>query len=183
MNPISYTTKSGMELEIIVLEFHGRPNIDIKSGGNFICSDHGCWLVKSLPPALKQSLPSFVTQDYYMIGRCLIDHATGQKVLQTMADLQAQIDQRPEQIMLKLRQERASLVDDINGALDEADSAKARSYESGEGTGQFIFAGKKWEDRADSARAKLNAFDKAHPEIIEAIKKEKAEDAERHFWD
>ncbi len=80
--------------------------------------------------------------------------------------------------LAELQKKRRELTLAISGAYAEADPAKNHSYESGEGTGQWVFAGEKWEAKAKEAQKRLAEFDAAHPEVIAKIKADEEDDRE-----
>ena len=82
----------------------------------------------------------------------------------------------------RLRSEREPLVLQITGYRADAQSARNRGWESGDGTGQWVNAGDADKARADELAEELKAFDDAHPEIIAQIKAEQAKSIERNIW-
>lgn len=92
----------------------------------------------------------------------------------------------PEGIAKRLRSEREALVLRIGGYLDDAQYHGNRAWESGNATDGGFGIRAKYEAKAEAARAELAAFDKAHPEIVAAVKADaearKAE-LEKHLWD
>lgn len=75
-----------------------------------------------------------------------------------------------------LRAKRAELLARIRGCDEEARAARNRAWETGNES-----AGVRrndWDTRANEARAALNEFDAAHPEVVAAVAREKAERAE-----
>lgn len=180
---IQHTLKSGAIITIEIEEYCQQISPKVRDASGKTIASGQIIKTDKLSPRTKNSIPAEYRQGYYIIGNVLLPDNVGQMVIDALDAKKAEIAATPEGIKNRLRSEREALVDEINGALDEADRAKDRSYESGEGTGQWVFAGRKWEERADAAKAKLVAFDKVHPEIIEGIKKEKSEAADRHTWD
>jgi hypothetical protein len=96
-----------------------------------------------------------------------------------ISEFQERYDKSPRALNIQ----RQDLVDEINGSLDEARQLQDKSYESGEGTGAWIYAGDEWRERAKAAKVKLENFDVIHPEIIAEIKRIQKENVEKHFWD
>ena len=103
---------------------------------------------------------------------------TAQEAAQIIAEI-AEIEANdPATITRKLREERNTLVCNIQGAEDEMEERRNRSFESGEGTGKYA----QMPRIATEAREALKAFDVEHPEIIAGIEAEKAAAAERNLW-
>lgn len=177
---IKHTLKNGMEITIEVREFYGQLDLVAKDPVGKIIASGRILDINDFPLHDRKKIP---IEYRYAIGNLVLSETKGLEVIAAIEAKKAEMATTPEGIERKLRAERQSLVDEINGALDEADRVKARSYESGEGTGQFVFAGKEWEEKADKAKIKLAKFDKMHPEIIAGIKKDRSEAADRHAWD
>lgn len=81
------------------------------------------------------------------------------------------------------RKQRAEIIRRINGAMENAQNAKNRGWESGEGSGQWANAGAKFEIEAQSAREELAKFDEEHPEVLEQIEAERKASVAKHIWD
>lgn len=100
-----------------------------------------------------------------------------------IATEQVALDSTPERQMEILISKRQHLVDDINNARRFAQKQRDRGYDSGDGSGLYVFAGDKYDAEADEISKKLAEFDEQHPEVIAEIKRRRDEEAAKHIWD
>lgn len=89
------------------------------------------------------------------------------------------LDQEPVKYATP-REERAALVANINALLAVQEDARNAWFDS-----EAPVGGLPGYDTPEyqQANAALEAFDAAHPEVVEQLKAEKAEMVKRHMWD
>jgi hypothetical protein len=83
-----------------------------------------------------------------------------------------------EEVPLTLEEQRQRLTWNLEAAIDRYQDAMQRAHASSVGGMDLV----KYQQAAKEAKATLDAFDAAHPEIISAIKTKRAENAERNIW-
>jgi len=121
----------------------------------------------------------------------LMDLTNGKKLALTQeqvnalhadADANRDSETRDRLAMNRLRSQREHLVRDLNGHIADAapDDLYDSEYEHINLRRQK--AAKEAEAKIPAARAALDAFDIEHPEVIEAVRKERAEAVERNRW-
>jgi hypothetical protein len=162
------------------LQINSRGEIEIASGDkrNVIGLPHRIGMPDSLPAFAVEMIRKAKANpaDYCWCGGRAVRN-THRAQLETMiADGRAAYALTPE----GLRDARRALTDRIRYASAEASDTRTRNFhrfDTGAGMGR-----NEYDAKAEAARAELAAFDAAHPEIKAAIEAEKAEAAERNFW-
>lgn len=108
-------------------------------------------------------------------GRPIPVGLAGDQALQVEAairELQAEIDAQPERQAQRLRAERSRVSLDLHAALAAAEDTRARAWERGDEQGGVTV--NRYDLDAERARGALDTFDAEHPEIIAAIRAERA---------
>lgn len=91
-----------------------------------------------------------------------------QLVIDAQAELQAAFDQTPEGVMILLRRQRSEILHRRSACLDRRDAKMERAFATS------VFSGPDYHARYEDIQGELDAFDAAHPEVIGAIKAERA---------
>lgn len=94
----------------------------------------------------------------------------------------AKIESSDEYKVQRLRQQREKLAYEVKYASDELYETERRKVEMAMQGRAYRYDAQKLEAEIATAKANLNAFDEAHPEIIALIKKERDERTERNMW-
>ena len=77
-----------------------------------------------------------------------------------------------------LTEQRARLVANVTGAIADAKDAREAAYNDDTRAIPSYST-----PQVQAARVALDAFDREHPEVIAALKREQAASVERHLWD
>lgn len=164
---ISVHTPSGTPVEISLTQgpayFAGAPYID----WSVPTKGHSARAVAVCPLSKPQK-----GSTYYLDGKPALglDTKNAQLVIDAIRAYKAQ---SPIAQQSALRAERKDIGSEIAGALDAMSDARENAFNSDTGSGWA--KAKAYEAQAEAARAKLAAFDAAHPEIIAELKAEKNE--------
>lgn len=129
---------------------------------------------ESVMPLLPEQTAQFPGYTH-RIGKVVL---TASEAATVEAALQARAEADPEVQSLRLRSERDMLVRATNALMDEQGAKREEHYDSG-AVGP-VPAYETAEVR--EAQEALSSFDAAHPEVVEAIKREKADQAARNQW-
>lgn len=174
---VKHTLTNGTVIEITAKDYCGHISPGTKVNGKYYQGE--LLSPEKQAPQTRKALESKGYIGYYVFDIIALPPEKGLEVEAMIAAAQAALDSTPEAILNKLIGTREGITSDIRACYEEAEYRKNKSYESGEGTGKFVFAGEKYEKEAETHRAKLNEFDKEHPEVIAEINRRKEEDHKR----
>jgi hypothetical protein len=114
--------------------------------------------------APKQGATHYLDAYKHAIG---LDAANAKAVQDAIADFLVDYQQSAEGQREALQSERRNLQDEIVGWWDAMDEAKEKAFAADTGAGWEKV--KEYEEKAVTAKVVLEAFDRAHPEIVAEI--------------
>lgn len=171
---IKHTLTSGQEIEITAREYCGTVEAETKINGKFFRGN----LIppKSQHPQMRKNLEAKGFPGYWMFDAICLPPGKAIEVQAMLTEAQAAIDATPEAQLRKNINIREDLRAKIRGCYADAQHAQDKSYESGDGTGRWVFAGDKFEAEVEKYRAELKDFEAAHPEVVAEIERRKERD-------
>lgn len=104
------------------------------------------------------------------------------EIMAAYTSAKERLESSEEYKVRQLRQQREKLAYDLKYARDELYEAENRKVEMAMQGRVYRYDTEKLEAAIATAKASLNIFDEAHPEIIALIKKERDERTERNMW-
>lgn len=170
---VKHTLKNGTEIEITTKNYCGHISAQTKVNGKYYYGTP--YAPEKQAPATRANIEKAGHKGYWILDAMLLPPEKGLEVEAMIAAEQAILDSTQEAILEKLIGKREGITSDIRACYEEAEYRKNKSYESGEGTGAWVFAGEKYEKEAEKHRAELKKFDLEHPEVIAEIDRRKEE--------
>lgn len=130
-------------------------------------------------PSLRDGATHYLILDGPKSAQLGISSEQADRLADTVAQMQAEIDTDPGVILRRRMEQRQNLVLEITGLDDQAQAARERAHE------QDFPAGLPRYDTPERAAAvaALREFDRRYPDVKQAIGRERAEALRRHMWD
>jgi hypothetical protein len=168
---ISYTAAAGQAIEIRVIEgLRHEATCEVKIDGKYD------WTGR--PVMTKAPVGKAVAQ----IGRKLgLTHERLDEVNAALCTLQAEINLRPDVRLARRIEARRVIVDRIEANASRAHELHTAAIERVSATGVMCYGDSitRYEADAESARADLAEFDAAHPDVVQAIQLDRADQVAR----
>lgn len=175
VEPLTTETPSGKTIVLTAAEYLDQLLVtaelpELKIRGN-LSGRAGGFLFK-LPAERSGATHSFAIVGKAEIG---VSAAEAERILEWLGRAESAISALPKVQLSRLREKRRMLAIDAAGAREDEQDRRWRAWERGDEESGSTWRGEKIA-KADAA---LAAFDAAHPEVLEAIKAERAEMADR----
>ena len=152
---LTKTLSDGRSVEVYLSRINDEATATVYIDGALLCSSNyaSCFRLAGHPQITR------------LLGKLSLTEAEGQLVNQALGD---DNQANPARRTINLRAARKAIVDAIREHNDVASASRDKWFESGTGAGKLAQYG------SPELTAQLAAFDAANPEIIAAIKAEKA---------
>lgn len=164
---------NGKSVEYRIYKYLNEIIVDVKVNGKHYTS--------SKPEIISEIMQG--RQMYGRIGSVYISKPdVWNEIWTAYTEIKEQMESSDEYKVNQLREQRDRLARSLKYALDDLHEAGQRKVEAAMQGQAYRYDSGKLEAEVNTARAALNAFDAAHPEIIAGIRKERDERTERNMW-
>lgn len=163
---ITWAAGNGAEIKIVVGKY-----LDSAIATAYVAGKRE---MQSTPAMLKAPVTVGDKTIVASIGKVGLTQERLDQVRSALATMQAEIDASPDVQMRKLIDERNLMAAEIGYILDAAHDDHMRYIESASANGFALRSGRDFSAEEQAARAKLAAFDSAHPGVVARITADKA---------
>lgn len=164
---------NGKSVEYRIYEILNKIIVDVKVNGKHYTS--------SKPEIINETVQG--RQMYGRIGSVYISKPeVWGEIWTAYTEAKEKLESSDEYKIKKLRERREKLAFDLKYAQDELHETGQRKVEAAMQGLAYRYDSGKLEAEIATAKAALDAFDAAHPEIIAGIRQERDEQTERNIW-